>query len=92
MSAFEQKKEAPDRRFQYLLFAAEPYETVAFKVPNRPIDRAGGRLRTDWDEAARRFQLQFVFAPEDKAKASAGASGTASASSAKKQGGSSSTT
>ena len=24
--------EPPDRKWQYLLFAAEPYETIAFKV------------------------------------------------------------
>ncbi len=32
MSGFEQHVETPDRRWQYLLFAAEPYETIAFKV------------------------------------------------------------
>jgi len=32
MSAYEQKMEPPDKRWQYLLFAAEPYETIAFKV------------------------------------------------------------
>jgi hypothetical protein len=32
MSAYEQKVEPPDRKWQYLLFAAEPYETIAFKV------------------------------------------------------------
>ena len=32
MSAYEQKVEQPDKNFQYLLFACEPYETVAFKV------------------------------------------------------------
>lgn len=32
MSAYEQRIEPPDRAWQYLLFAAEPYETVAFKV------------------------------------------------------------
>lgn len=32
MSAFEQKVEQPDKNYQYLLFACEPYETVAFKV------------------------------------------------------------
>ena len=26
------KVEPPDRKWQYLLFAAEPYETIAFKV------------------------------------------------------------
>lgn len=32
MSAYEQKIEPPDRKWQYLLFAAEPYETISFKV------------------------------------------------------------
>ena len=32
MSAYEQRIEAPDKQWQYLLFAAEPYETIAFKV------------------------------------------------------------
>ncbi len=32
MAAYEQKMEPPDRKWQYLLFAAEPYETIAFKV------------------------------------------------------------
>ncbi len=33
MAAYEQKVEPPDKKWQYLLFAAEPYETIAFKVP-----------------------------------------------------------
>jgi hypothetical protein len=32
MSAYEQRVEPPDRKWQYLLFAAEPYETIGFKV------------------------------------------------------------
>lgn len=32
MSAYEQRVEPPDRKWQYLLFAAEPYETISFKV------------------------------------------------------------
>jgi len=32
MSAYEQRIEPPDRSWQYLLFAAEPYETISFKV------------------------------------------------------------
>ena len=32
MSAFEQKIEAPDKNYQYLLFSCEPYETIGFKV------------------------------------------------------------
>ena len=32
MSAYEQRVEPPNKQWQYLLFAAEPYETIAFKV------------------------------------------------------------
>lgn len=32
MSAYEQRIEPPSRQWQYILFAAEPYETIAFKV------------------------------------------------------------
>uniref|UniRef100_A0A2I3HRB7 SF3A2 domain-containing protein n=1 Tax=Nomascus leucogenys TaxID=61853 RepID=A0A2I3HRB7_NOMLE len=41
MSAYEQRIEPPDRRWQYLLMAAEPYETIAFKVMtqgSRPVE------------------------------------------------------
>ena len=33
MSAYEQKVEVPDKNYQYVLFACDPYETVAFKIP-----------------------------------------------------------
>lgn len=33
ISSFEQKKEPVDPNFQYILFAAEPYEIIAFKIP-----------------------------------------------------------
>jgi len=32
MSAYEQRIEPPDRSWRYLLFAAEPYETISFKA------------------------------------------------------------
>lgn len=43
MSAYEQRVETPDRHWQYLLFAAAPYETVAFKIPAAEIDRDPSR-------------------------------------------------
>lgn len=61
MSAFEQKQEKPDRKYQYLLFAAEPYETVAFKIPNKPIDKAEGKFYTNWDRDSLSFTLQLFF-------------------------------
>lgn len=66
MSAFEQKVEKPDKNYQYLLFAAEPYETVAFKIPNREIerdttDKTKGRFYTKWDNEKKVFTLQVHF-------------------------------
>lgn len=63
MSAYEQKVDVPpDRRYQYVLFAAEPYETVAFKIPNEPIDRNLGRLITYWDDDDKKFTLTLYYA------------------------------
>lgn len=62
MSAFEQKIDTPpDRRYQYLLVAAEPYETVAFKIPNEPIDKGEGRFVTHWDNAQKKLTLTLYF-------------------------------
>ena len=38
MSAYEQRVEPPDKKWQYLLFAAEPYETISFKVSIPPME------------------------------------------------------
>jgi splicing factor 3A subunit 2 len=62
MSAFEQRVETPpDRRYQYLLFAAEPYETVAFKIPNEPVDKEPGRFVTHWDPEEKKFTVTLYF-------------------------------
>jgi splicing factor 3A subunit 2 len=61
MSAYEQHVEAPDKRYQYILFAAEPYETVAFKIPNQEIDKSEGKFMTKWDAQKLSFSLQLHF-------------------------------
>lgn len=61
MSAYEQKIEPPDRRWQYVLFAAEPYETIAFKVPSREVDKSEGKFWTLWNKDSKQFFLQFAF-------------------------------
>jgi len=62
MSAYEQTVDVPpDRRYQYVLFAAEPYETIAFKIPNEPLDRDHGRLITHWDNDDKKFTLTLYF-------------------------------
>ncbi|KAL1400292.1 hypothetical protein pipiens_007560 [Culex pipiens pipiens] len=66
MSAYEQKIEPPDRKWQYLLFAAEPYETIAFKVPSREVEKTEGKFWTHWNKDTKQFFLQFSFKLEPK--------------------------
>lgn len=61
MSAYEQKVETADKNYQYLLFACDPYETIAFKIPNQPIDKQEGRFFTSWDRKSHKFVLQLFF-------------------------------
>jgi splicing factor 3A subunit 2 len=69
MSAIEQKKETTDWRYQYLLFAAEPYETVCFKVPNWEVDKGSStssgsennRFFNHWDPDGKVYSLQVPF-------------------------------
>ena len=61
MSAFEQRVEAPEKEWQYLLFAAEPYETIGFKIPNIEIDKEAGKFYSNWDEENKVFVLQLYF-------------------------------
>ena len=46
---------------RYLLFAAEPYETIAFKIPALEVDRDPSKFFTHWDEARKTFVLQLHF-------------------------------
>jgi len=71
VSTFEQSVEARNERVQYLLFAAEPYETVAFAIPNQPIERAADKFFTHWDETTNMFYLQLHFVPDAAAAAQA---------------------
>ncbi|XP_022190179.1 splicing factor 3A subunit 2 [Nilaparvata lugens] len=66
MSAYEQRVEPPDRKWQYLLFAAEPYETIAFKVPSREVDKSEARFWTHWNLDTKQFFLQFAFKLDSK--------------------------
>lgn len=59
MSPYEQRVEKPDRRYQYLLFAADPYEVIAFKIPNAEIDKSQNRFFTHWEPTRKVFTLQL---------------------------------
>eukprot|EP00288_Rhodomonas_lens_P002092 CAMPEP_0177727546 /NCGR_PEP_ID=MMETSP0484_2-20121128/20383_1 /TAXON_ID=354590 /ORGANISM="Rhodomonas lens, Strain RHODO" /LENGTH=241 /DNA_ID=CAMNT_0019240215 /DNA_START=188 /DNA_END=910 /DNA_ORIENTATION=+ len=61
MSAYEQRVEPADRNYQYIIVAAEPYENIAFKVPNREIDTNASKFFTNWDRDNLTFTLQIHF-------------------------------
>jgi len=61
MSAYEQKIEPPDKKWQYLLFACEPYETISFKLPSREVDKSERKFWTYWNRETKQFFLQFAF-------------------------------
>lgn len=64
MSAFEQQVETPDNKYQYLVVAAEPYQTCAFKLQAREIDRRDERYWTWFDEDSKEFWIQVMFKTE----------------------------
>nr|GEW42085.1 splicing factor 3A subunit 2 [Tanacetum cinerariifolium] len=57
MSSFEQRVESFDKRYQYLLFAAEPYETIGFKVPSTEIDKSTPKFFSHWDPDSKMFTM-----------------------------------
>lgn len=64
MNAFTQRVEEPDRNFQYLLVAAEPYETCGFKIPARELDKRDDKQFSFWDPDAKEFWIQVMFMSE----------------------------
>ncbi|XP_027069834.1 uncharacterized protein [Coffea arabica] len=81
MSSFEQKIQPFDKRYQFLLFAAEPYEIIAFKVPSTEIDKSTPKFFSHWDQDSKMFTLQLYFKskpPEaNKPQSASAANGTA---------------
>lgn len=61
MGPHEQKIEEPDKDYQYLLVAAEPYETCAFKVQMREIDRREDRYWNWFDDDTKNFWIRVTF-------------------------------
>ncbi|BEI86400.1 hypothetical protein CcaverHIS002_0606870 [Cutaneotrichosporon cavernicola] len=64
MSAFEQKREVPNRAFQYLVIAAEPYETIAFAIPAKDMveeDEDPDSVWEHWDNDDKVYSCQLLF-------------------------------
>ncbi|CAI7743261.1 unnamed protein product [Closterium sp. NIES-54] len=63
MSSYEQRVESWDKNFQYLLFAAEPYEIISFKIPSTEIDKTPSKFFSHWNPDTKTFTLQLYFKP-----------------------------
>lgn len=54
--------ELPDDNVQYVIFAAEPYENIAFKIPNLEIESTeSGRYYCNWDREKKVYTIQLYF-------------------------------
>ncbi len=67
MSTYEQKIEPHDEQYQYVVFAAEPYENIAFKIPNLEIDNSEDKYYCNWNDEKMLYSLQ-LFLKERKLK------------------------
>ncbi|KAL4495545.1 hypothetical protein ABPG72_020286 [Tetrahymena utriculariae] len=61
MSSYEQKVEQFDKIYQYVVFAAEPYDNIAFKIPNMEIDMEDGKFYQDWNKDKKKYTLHLTF-------------------------------
>lgn len=62
MSTFEQHVEPQNRAWQYLVVAAEPYSSIAFKLQARSIDRSEGiALSTAFEIRAKEEPVTWSF-------------------------------
>lgn len=68
MSAYEQKIEDPDKAYQYMLVAAEPYETCAFKLQARDVDRKDDKYWYWFDPDSKEFWIQVTFKNDGDAR------------------------
>ena len=43
------------------MFAAEPYENIGFKIPNKPVDVKSPDTWTAWDDFKKKYSVQIAF-------------------------------
>jgi splicing factor 3A subunit 2 len=57
----DQSVEPKDEKYQYIVFAADPYENIAFKVPNKEVDYSEEKYFCNWDGDNKNFNLLLTF-------------------------------
>ena len=55
----EEKKE--ENKYHYVVFAAEPYENIAVKIPNMPLDYNTEKHFSYWDDSKKIFYLTLNY-------------------------------
>jgi splicing factor 3A subunit 2 len=65
MSSYEQRVEPTSKLHQYILFAGDPYEIIAFKIQSMEIDKGNGKFWSYWDPDSKQFHVQFFFKGHD---------------------------
>ena len=82
MSSYEQKVEPWDKKYQYVVFAADPYETIAFKIPNMDIattkgqaNRAYSGCHAQWEPESKTYACQVFFESNSEKKYNSGNGG-----------------
>ena len=55
----EEKKES--NNYHYVVFAAEPYENIAVKIPNMPLDYNPEKHFSFWDDSKKIFYLTLNY-------------------------------
>lgn len=53
--------ETPEEKYQYVIFAADPYENIAFKIPNLEIDNSEEKYFCNWDKDKKIYTVQIYF-------------------------------
>lgn len=64
VSSIEQRVEAPDTQWNYIVFAADPYANIGFKIPNREFERSMDaeektKFKTFWDTDKKIFTVSI---------------------------------
>ena len=83
MSSYEQKIEPWDKKYQYVVFACDPYETIAFKIPNVEIATRGGGgasrgfsgCQAAWEEGSQTYACQVFFENSNSSNAGGNSGG-----------------
>ena len=50
-----------ENKYHYVVFSAEPYENVAVKIPNMPLDYNPEKHFSYWDESKKIFYLTLNY-------------------------------